>query len=170
MIVFLLIFSAFLYYLFERRYRNSDSYQEKESTSASLVDTFQVSGSYQKKWLLSNNEKKAYNTLKSFCDEQNWYLMTKVRLLDLVEPIKGQPHYKSHFYKIQAKHVDFVICDSRLVAQCIVELDDSSHKQAERIARDAFVDDVLHSVGYKVIRTHWVTENTTREIFSSVVG
>lgn len=62
--------------------------------------------------------------------------------------------------KIQSKHVDFVICDQNLYIKAIIELDDNSHDQPDRRERDKFVDDVLSSVGYTVIHTRAVTEET----------
>lgn len=54
--------------------------------------------------------------------------------MDLIEPGRGDPKYKTLFYKIQAKHVDFV------------------------------VDPILKDVGYTVIRTRSVTDNTLDSI------
>lgn len=88
--------------------------------------------------------------------------MAKVRLFDLVEPRKGNPVVYTN--KIRAKHVDFVICDEKLVARCIVELDDSSHRASDREARDKFVDAVLTSVGYKVIHTEGITDEVIASI------
>lgn len=130
-------------------------------------ETLPVAGAYQKKWLLTYNEKDAYKALKAFCDENNLYLMTKVRLLDLAEPVKGNPKYKTYLYKIQSKHIDFVICDEKLVARCMIELDDNSHNQMDRIARDQFVDQVLQSVGYKIIHVKAVTDQTKEEILKT---
>jgi len=127
-------------------------------------DTLPVAGAYQKKWLLTYNEKDTYKALKEICEQNQLHLMTKVRLLDLVEPIKGNPKYKSYLYKIQAKHIDFVICDEKLVARCMIELDDNSHTQTDRIARDQFVDEVLQSVGYKILHIKAVTDQTKEEI------
>ena len=131
-------------------------------------ETLPVAGAYQKKWLLTYNEKDAYKILKTICDENGLYLMTKVRLFDLVEPIKGNPKYMTYRAKIQAKHIDFVICDARLVARCLVELDDNSHNANDRVARDTFVDEVVRSVGYKMIRTRGITEAVKAEILESV--
>ena len=75
-------------------------------------------------------------------------IFSKVRLLDLLEPVSGK-NYKSYFYKVQAKHVDFVLLDKKLVARCIIELDDSSHDEKDRKERDSFVDKAVTSVGYK---------------------
>ena len=94
--------------------------------------------------------------------------MTKVRLLDLVEPVKGNSKYRSYLYKVQAKHLDFVICDQKLVARCMIELDDNSHNQADRVTRDQFVNEVLESVGYKVLHTKAVTDATKTEILTAI--
>jgi hypothetical protein len=107
--------------------------------------------SYKQKWLFTYNEKEAYRKIKEITDNLDMHLLAKVRLLDLVEPKKDCENYKGAFWKIQAKHVDFVVCDSKLVARTIIELDDSSHKQQARQERDDFVDKALRSSGYRVI-------------------
>ena len=127
-----------------------------------------IAGAYQKKWLLTYKEKDAYKALKAICDENGLYLMTKVRLLDLVEPTKGNPKYRTYLYKVQAKHIDFVICDTKLVARCLVELDDNSHNAPDRAARDSFVDEVVQSVGYKIIHTRGITEAVKADILASM--
>ena len=122
------------------------------------------SQSYQAKYLLTKNEWYEYKKLKRFANEKDLQVCPKVRLLDLVEPRKGTEHYKSLFYKIQAKHVDFLICDQDLHIKAVVELDDNSHKKTDRQERDRFVDQVLTSCGFKVIRTRAVTEETLNGI------
>lgn len=106
---------------------------------------------YQKKWLFSYNEKDAFTKLKEITDAMGLTLLSKVRLLDLVETQKGNPKYKTLFYKVQAKHVDFVICDSKLVARYIIELDDRTHDEKKRIERDNFVYSILKNTGYKIL-------------------
>ena len=46
----------------------------------------------------------------------------------------------------------------------ILELDDNSHNQTERKKRDEFVDQILKDVGYTVIRTRSITEDTLNQI------
>ena len=84
-------------------------------------------------------------------------------MLDLVEPRRGEG-YMSLLGKIQSKHVDFVITDKDARIKAIVELDDNSHNKPDRMERDNFVDEVLISVGYKVIRTRGITEDTLKDI------
>ena len=111
------------------------------------------------------NEKAFYRQLNSFAARKNMTVFTKVRLLDLLEPVKNQSKYKTYFYKVQAKHVDFVLCDAKLVARCIIELDDNSHTTPDRTERDEFVDTVLRSVGYKVLRVKAFDESTIEQAF-----
>lgn len=116
--------------------------------------------SYQAKYLLTQNEWHEHKKLQKLAAERGLVICPKVRLLDIVEPRKGAANYRSLFYKVQAKHVDFVICDRAMHIKAVLELDDNSHNQKDRQERDAFVDQILTSVGYKVIRTHSITETT----------
>lgn len=120
------------------------------------------SQSYQSKYLLTKNEWHEYRKLKQYAQELGLQVCPKVRLLDIIEPRRGVQNYKSLFYKIQAKHVDFLLCDQNLYIKAIVELDDGSHDKTDRQERDRFVDQILTSVGYKVIRTRSVTEETLK--------
>lgn len=122
-----------------------------------------IAGAYKKRWLLTYNEKDAYKKLQAAAGEIGYTVFSKVRLLDLLEPVSGK-NYRSYFYKVQAKHVDFVLLDEKLVARCIVELDDASHDADDRKARDAFVDEVVTSVGYQIIHTRAVTDETIAQI------
>lgn len=114
---------------------------------------------YQKTHLLTKNEYYEYKKLKQIADKNNLIICPKVRLLDLVVPRESKNNLAA-LGKINSKHVDFVICDDKLYVKGIVEIDDNSHKQQERKERDQFVDSVLTSVGYKVVHTYSVTEDT----------
>ena len=118
------------------------------------------SKSYQAKYLLTKNEWYEHKKLQKIAAEKGLVICPKVRLLDIIEPRKGEKDYKSLFYKVQAKHVDFLICDQSMHIKAVLELDDNSHNQKDRQSRDTFVDQILTSVGYKVIRTHSITETT----------
>ncbi len=123
-----------------------------------------IKGAYQQNWLFTYNEKDAYRKLKPMAEKLGYTVFAKVRLLDLVEPIKGNKKYKAYFWKIQAKHVDFVLCDHKLVAKYIIELDDSSHNREDRKERDNFVDEVVESVGYKIIHVRAITDDILNQI------
>lgn len=113
--------------------------------------------SYQAKYLLTKNEWYQHKKLKEIADTKGYVICPKVRLLDIMEPKRGEKKYKTLLYKIQAKHVDFLICDNDMHIKAIIELDDNSHNIESRIERDEFVDTILKSVGYKVIHTKYIT-------------
>lgn len=133
--------------------------KQKETNKTSTKRT-DYSNCYQRKYLLTKNEWYAHKKLRELADPKGLIICPKVRLLDIIEPRKGEKDYKALFYKIQAKHVDFVICDSNMKILAILELDDSSHDQKDRQNRDQFVDEILESVGYKVIRTKYINDYT----------
>jgi very-short-patch-repair endonuclease len=123
-----------------------------------------IKGAYQQKWMFTYNEKDAYQKLKPIAEKLGYTIFAKVRLLDLVEPIKVNKKYKTYLWKVQAKHVDFVLCDCRLVAKYIIELDDNSHDAKDRKDRDNFVDEVVESVGYKIIHVRAITDDIINQL------
>lgn len=103
--------------------------------------------------LLTRYESINYRAMKAYADTQGLTIHVKVRLADLITPQTGYNNktWKSRFNKISSKHVDFVICDSDMKVQVIVELDDRSHERADRQERDKFVDAALIGAGYKIV-------------------
>lgn len=141
------------------KYRNTKPPIETITAAEAKIHSNTYSKEYQKKFLLTKNEWFEWKKLKQYCDEKGYLICPKVRLLDLIEPRAGSG-YMSKLGKIQSKHVDFVICNTKMYVLGVIELDDNSHNREDRIERDAFVDDVLRGVGYKVHRTRSITENT----------
>lgn len=115
---------------------------------------------YQAKYLLTKNEWHEYKKLQQYADTKGWIVCPKVRVLDIIEPRKGHKEYITLLNKIQSKHIDFILCDKNLHIKAIIELDDNSHDKADRKERDEFLRVVLESVGYKVIHTRGITEET----------
>ena len=81
-------------------------------------------------------------------------VFTKVRLADIIRPQPGLPkaEWTSAFRKICAKHLDFVLCQGPDLAVIgAIELDDRSHRRADRRARDEFVDAALAAAGIPIL-------------------
>lgn len=154
------VVAVFLYFTLKLIFSHKSKPQSEEREERKPLP---IEGAYKKRWLLTYNEKDAYKKLLAAADEVGYTVFSKVQLLDLLEPVSGK-NYKSYFYKVQAKHVDFVLLDEKLVARCIVELDDSSHDAKDRKERDSFVDKAVTSVGYKIIHTRAVTDETITQI------
>ena len=129
---------------------SSQPESEEEAVESEEID---YQHAYQARSILTQNEYYAFKELQKIIKDKDYMICPKVRLLDIIEPIKGQKKFKTLFYKVQSKHVDFVICDQEAHIKAIIELDDGSHDKEDRKERDRFVDEILRSVGYTVIHT-----------------
>lgn len=133
---------------------NSEKLEGKKQGSES-AETDLTKG-YQARSIFSRNEWQSYKKLRDIAEVKGYIICPKVRLLDIIEPKRGEEKYKTRLYKIQSKHVDFVICDQYMTVKAIIELDDNSHDRSDRHERDEFVDKVLQNSGYKVIHTRYI--------------
>ncbi len=140
---------------------NADAELESENRE-SKIDYKAV---YQTKWLFTYNEKDMYTKLNAFAQKHDLTVFAKVRLFDLIEPRDNKD--KSARYKIQAKHVDFVMCSNKLVAKYIIELDDQSHNSQSRKDRDSFVDEVLTACGYKILHLRAFDESALESLIGA---
>lgn len=78
--------------------------------------------------------------------------MSKVRLADLVS-CSATEWRAGYGGAISQKHVDFVLCDpgtTRFVLA--IELDDRTHDSEDRKRRDRFLNEVLATVGIRLLR------------------
>lgn len=109
---------------------------------------------YQRRNLLTKNELIFYKSLYPIATKKGFILLSKIRLSDLIEPLKGTENRQASLNKINQKHVDFVLCDSTKINPIlIIELDDASHDRADRQERDNFVDQALESAGIPILHT-----------------
>jgi hypothetical protein len=108
---------------------------------------------YQKKWyLLSPAEWDFYQALRQAVGD-DYLIFAKVRLLDLLWLPQNLSNRQTHLNRVQAKHVDFVLCHPQTVAPALViELDDASHQLPERQERDIFLNEVLRVAGIPLLR------------------
>lgn len=113
---------------------------------------------YEATPILTKNEFYNYKTLNEAAMRKGYVVWSKVRLADIVKP-RNDSQYMSHFGKIKAKHVDFVILDQNMKVKAVIELDDNSHNREDRKKRDEFVDAILKDCGYKIIHTRYITPN-----------
>lgn len=139
-------------------YKQDQQNQTPHQKQEAPMDMEYLKGAYGPRWLFTYNEKDAYNKLCAIAEKHKLRVFAKVRLFDLVEPTSRHPKYKTNLYRIQAKHVDFVLTSENLVAKYIIELDDNSHNAQNRKNRDEFVDNVLTACGYKVLHTRNINE------------
>jgi hypothetical protein len=90
----------------------------------------------------------------------------KVGLGDLFYARSGDPS-QSRIYtnKIDRKHVDFLLCDSKTVKPILgIELDDKSHQCSDRQIRDEFVENVFRAAKLPLIRVSVKHSYSTTEL------
>lgn len=110
---------------------------------------------YHRTQLLTKNEYHFYERLKQRINQNELQILAKIRLADLVgvNNTNNQAEWHTAFNKIKSKHIDFAIAkDMKIII--IIELDDNSHNRPDRIERDSFVNEILQSNGYKLVRTY----------------
>lgn len=106
----------------------------------------------RKDYLLSKAERSFFGVLHQAVGDDYW-IFAKVRVADLVWMPRGTESRQSHFNRIQAKHIDFLLCDPDVVRPILaIELDDSSHQGEDRRSRDEFVDQALRAAGLPLLR------------------
>lgn len=118
---------------------------------------------YEPRFLMTINEKYQYHTIKRWATERNLIVFTKIRVLDLINPRNNISNSQVALWKIQAKHVDFVVCDQDINVKCIIEINDNSHNRGDRMERDQFLKEVLEACGYSVIQTLSISEGILDE-------
>lgn len=79
----------------------------------------------------------------------------KVRIADVLavrDTLSGKRFWKA-FGAIACKHVDYLLCDpASFTPICAIELDDASHRRADRQSRDALLDDAFAGAGLPLLR------------------
>ena len=108
---------------------------------------------YRKRpYLFSKAERSFYEVLLRAAPAET-KLFTKVRMADLIQVRPGVRGRRGHQNRINCKHVDFVLCTRDTLSPILaIELDDRSHRQPERQARDRFVDEAFAAAGLPLLR------------------
>jgi len=103
----------------------------------------------KRNYFFSAAERSLYEMLCRLMPEHT--VFAKVRLADLVRVQVSGREFWQRFDSIKGKHVDFVVCDEALAPVVAIELDDAAHDEADRLARDEFVDSVLESADLPIV-------------------
>ena len=86
---------------------------------------------------------------------EDYRVFGKVRVADVIEVRKGlsKSEWQRAFNRISQKHLDFVLCHPHdLSIWCAVELDDKTHRQADRKSRDDLLENALAAAAVPLVR------------------
>jgi len=112
-----------------------------------------------------------YQELNKAVDEK-FTIFGKVRVADIITPEKGlsKSNWQKAFNKISAKHFDFVLCNKyTLKVEAVIELDDKSHRQSNRIKRDKFLNQAAQTAGLKILHFPVTSSYSTKEIQAEIL-
>lgn len=172
LLVILLILGAFVIYKIKTQPDDEEEEEEKEEISQQ-ERMAKLAACYQRKYLLTHHEWSFYKELKPVADKLGYTVLAKIRMADLVEAVaNNNSDYYKGFAKVKAKHVDFALArPDNLYIELLIELDDNSHTEGNE--RDAFVEAVYASVGYKLLRVRggeYLEDKITAALDSKVIG
>src|SRR5436309_1688157 len=106
---------------------------------------------FSREHLLSQAELTFYHALRRAVP-QHLMICPKVRLADVIH-CSGEAWKQGFGGRISQKHLDFVIADAASTAILLaIELDDRSHKRADRVARDEFLDRAMSAATVPLLR------------------
>lgn len=119
--------------------------------------------------LLTSAEQSFFHALRAAVPAE-LLICPQVRLANLVHTTsRNKQQTKYDFYRIQAKCVDFVLCDAGTTApRLVIELDDASHSRSDRQARDAFVDAVLAQVRLPILHVPWQRSYDSQQLGAAI--
>lgn len=126
---------------------NVEQEEQTEQIDASITQEYP----YQMKYLLTKTEYCFYCKLKQLCDERNLLICPKVRLEDFVKITTKENFMKYRGY-IKSRHIDFLICDSKLHIIMGIELDDDSHNKQSVKKVDNFKDNLFKTINIPLKR------------------
>lgn len=120
--------------------------------------------------LLTPAECSFFGVLEQVAGSQ-FRLFAKVRLADIVKPAQrdNRSRRQAALNRITSKHVDFVLCNKKgfhIVG--IIELDDKSHRRADREDRDDFLDAALQQAGIPILRIPARSSYSTNELRNQI--
>lgn len=137
--------------------------KSSRSTSEESTDKIQEFPYRVRDDFLSPAEQSFYQVVKGMMGE-HFTICPKVGLADLFFVIRPNEN-KSAYNHINRKHVDFVICAAKTMKPVFaIELDDASHSQEKRIARDEFVDQVFAAAKLPLIHVPAQMSYSTNEL------
>jgi hypothetical protein len=100
---------------------------------------------------LSPAESSFYHVLKKMTGD-HLEIFPQVPLASILF-VTNKEDYYTYYNKIDRKRIDYLICEPKTLRPVfVIELDDSSHRQANRAERDNFVESVLAQTNLPLVR------------------
>lgn len=120
---------------------------------------------YIKKQLMTNNEKYFYNILKELENELNIKIQPQINLATIVKKVNNNKYINELF-----RNIDFGIFNKDYEnLLLLIEIDDISHKNKNRIIRDKKVNKILKEAQIKLIRFYTKYPNKPEYVKNRII-
>lgn len=123
---------------------------------------------YAKKHLLTKAEYAFYQVLKPECDKNHLLICPKVRMEDFIS-VTDKDNYSKYRGYIKSRHIDFIICDSKLQMIGAIELDDNSHLQEKARKVDEFKNNVCKTIDLPLFRVK-MSDGAYKEQITDIIN
>ncbi len=158
---FMLIVVVIILFIIMAIFKALNDADENSQVDVKIKNNDLINLPYSRKYLLTKNELSFYKGLKEYAERNNYAILTKIRLADLVEVsgTKNKSEWSRYFSKIKSKHIDFALCNKdNLYPVLLIELNDNSHNSPNRVKRDEFYKALFNKTGYKLIFTYSIKD------------
>ena len=154
-IILFIIFVIVAIYIISEKPKNDISekiyiYKEKKEKEEEIIPRY-YKYLKAKDYIFTKNENIFFRQLEEALENENVRIFTQVDIKNIIK-IKKMWGYQRALWKIQGKHIDFVITTKNGKILCCIELDDGSHDTEEAQKRDDDKDRFLEYVGIKLFR------------------
>jgi hypothetical protein len=155
----------------------------KQAPSGCLVAIFRIFGAgnesasteqtlpyKRKEFLLSRSEVSFYGVLNQIAGS-DYLNFAKIRLADVIYIQRGTRSRRAAMNRIQSKHLDFLLCHRNGVRPCLaIELDDRSHEEPDRVARDHFVRQALSAAQLPLLQIKAANNYSSQQLKNSIAA
>jgi hypothetical protein len=119
--------------------------------------------------LLTASEIHFLETLKQVVEDR-FNIECQVPLSGIVTILDSNNNFTNYrdFNQIKAKTIDFVLYDKSFKPYVCIELDGSSHMRLDRIKRDIFINNLMKSVGLRIIHVYPASDYDKEDLESQI--
>lgn len=118
---------------------------------------------YRPKKLLTPTEIRFFNAIKNATNE-NYILLPQINLASIIERT-DEHKYQNELYR----NIDFAIFDKAYNPIVLIEINDKTHKDKKRIARDIKVKEICNSANIPLI-TFWTDYGVNQEYINKRIA
>lgn len=188
--IILIVIGICAYYILKKLFGNVEEREEKKRKQVKVnqvhqnqtVNTHQplspdqleakhIRENYMQTNVLTPTELIYYKSLRQELIDYNVEVHYKIRLADIFQVKYHNQYYNTNFYRIMAKHVDFLIVKPDTAKPLIaIELDDASHEAESSFKNDNFKNIIFNASDILLLRVKVKSQYDFTEIKIALQG